>query len=60
MKQNREPREEPTLIWVINLQQRRQQYTVRLHQTTVIFATKCKGHLLSGRRFAKDKFIFDY
>ena len=28
MEQNREPKNEPTLIWAINLQQRRQEYTM--------------------------------
>ena len=28
MEKNSEPRNEPTLIWAINLQQRRQEYTM--------------------------------
>ena len=28
VEQNREPRNEPTLIWAISLQQRRHEYTV--------------------------------
>ena len=31
-KQNREPRNEPTLIWAINLQQGGQEYTIRKRQ----------------------------
>ena len=32
MQQNREPRNEPILIWAINLWQRRQVYTMRKRQ----------------------------
>ena len=33
MKQNREPRNEPTYLWAINLQQRRQDYKMEKRQS---------------------------
>ena len=33
MKQNREPRNEHTLVWAINLGQRRQEYTIGKRQS---------------------------
>ena len=33
MEQNREPRNEPTLIWSINLRQKRQEYTMGERQS---------------------------
>ena len=34
MEQNREPRNKPTHLWSINLQQRRQEYTVEKRQVS--------------------------
>ena len=33
MEKNREPRNKPTLLWLINLGQKRQEYTVGKRQT---------------------------
>ena len=53
MEQKRKPRNEPTLIWAINLQQRRQEYTIgkgslfnrrrRWHPTPVLLPRKSHG-----------------
>ena len=45
MEQNREPRNEPTPIWAINLQQRRQEYTVGKRQPPSINGVGKTGSL---------------